>query len=65
MVSMTQRPRFSLRLRQRVLRCYEVGLYAVLLGMALAVVLPSVATGADDDTPYCGNAQSSAAVITR
>jgi hypothetical protein len=61
---MTDRPLFSLRLRQRVLRCYEVGLYTVLIAMALAVVLPSVASGSDDDA-YCGNTQSSAAVITR
>jgi hypothetical protein len=62
---MTDRPRFSLRLRQRVLRCYEVGLYAALVGMALAVVLPSVGTWIEDDPAYCGNTQSSAVVITR
>jgi hypothetical protein len=62
---MTDRPRFSLRLRQRVLRCYEVGLYALLIGMAAAVVLPTVVSGSEDDAAYCGNAQSSAVVITR
>jgi hypothetical protein len=62
---MTDRPRFSLRLRQRALRCYELGLYAVLVAMALAVALPAAALDTDDDSPQCGKAQSSAVVMNR
>jgi hypothetical protein len=62
---MTDRPRFSLRLRQRALRCYEIGLYAVLVAMALAVGLPAAALDFEDDAAQCGKAQSSALVMTR
>jgi hypothetical protein len=58
-------PRFSLRLRQRALRCYEVGLYAALVAMAVAVALPSVASGGDEDAAHCGKNQSNTDVITR
>lgn len=62
---MTDRPRFSLRLRNRALRCYEVGLYAVLVAMTVAVGLPAAALDVDTEAAQCGNAQSSALVMNR
>jgi hypothetical protein len=62
---MTDRPRLSLRLRNRALRCYEIGLYAVLVAMAFAVALPAPAVDAGDDGVQCGKAQSSTVVMHR
>jgi hypothetical protein len=62
---MTVRPRISLRLRQRALRCYELGLYAVLVAMAFAVGLPAVAVDLDEEAAQCGKAQSNALVMNR
>jgi hypothetical protein len=53
----------SLRVRQRVLRWYELGLCAALLGMVAAVALPSPASEAAD--VQCGKNQSSTAVMHR
>jgi hypothetical protein len=62
---MTQRPRISLRLRQWALRCYEIGLYTVLLAMAMAVGLPAAPSDGEADAVQCGKAQSSALVMSR
>jgi hypothetical protein len=53
----------SLRVRQRVLRWYELGLCAALLGMVAAVALPSPESEAAD--VQCGKNQSSTAVMHR
>jgi hypothetical protein len=57
--------RFLLRLRRRALHCYELGMLALLLGIALATTLPADAEAFVAAPPQCGNAQSSAAVIVR
>jgi hypothetical protein len=54
--------RLALRLRQRLLRWYEFGLYALLVAMALAVALPAEG---EDEPVHCANARSSARVMTR
>jgi hypothetical protein len=65
--AMTDLDRFFLRLRRAVLRCYEVGLYAMLLVMLAAVTFAaaSAAAEADDEGAQCGNSQSSPAVRNR
>ena len=62
---MTRFARFAARLRQQLLRWYEMALCAALLAMALAVVSPSPAAVAEEEAAQCGNIQSSADVITR
>jgi hypothetical protein len=57
--------RFALRLRQRALRWYELGLCAALLAMVFAVALPSSAPDAEDAPAQCGNIQSSTVVMHR
>ena len=56
------------RLRQCLVRSYEVTLYALLLALGAAVALPApeAEPGAGAGAaPQCGNIQSSALVITR
>lgn len=62
---MTKFSRFAWRVRQRALRWYEIGLYALLLAMALAVALPAASSEAEDVPAQCGNIQSSPTVMTR
>jgi hypothetical protein len=61
--SMSPLSRFTLRLRQRALRWYEIGLCAALLALALAVALPSSASESEDEAVQCGNIQSSTVVM--
>ena len=56
------------RLRRRFLRCWEFGLSVALLAAAALLATNSLAALQDADPApalQCGNAQSSAAVITR
>ncbi len=62
---MADQPRFAGRLRRRFLLGYELALYALLLGMALAVALPAAPAEAGDEPPQCGKTQSSPVVISR
>lgn len=64
---MSDLDRFFLRLRRAVLRCYEAGLYAMLLAMVAAASFAAATTAADadDDAIQCGNIQSSPAVMER
>lgn len=64
---MTDLDRFLLRVRRAVLRCYEAGLYAMLLAMLAAVgfAAASAAAEAQDDSVQCGNIQSNPAVMNR
>jgi hypothetical protein len=62
---MTPLARLALRLRQRALRWYELGLCVALLAMTLAVALPSSAFETDEAATQCGNIQSSAVVMQR
>lgn len=62
---MTTFSRLALRLRRQMLHWYELGLYVLLLAMALAVALPASPLEADEPAIQCGNIQSSAVVITR
>ena len=57
--------RLAIRARQQALRCYEIGLYALLLAMAGAVALPASPAEAEEVPAQCGNIQSSAVVMTR
>jgi len=57
--------RLVVRLRQQALRCYEIGLYALLLAMAAAVAMPVSSAEAEDAPVQCGNIQSSAVVMAR
>ena len=63
---MSAASRFAFRLRQRALRWYEIALCAALLAMALALVSPSSASGAEEEEAVqCGNIQSSTVVMQR
>jgi hypothetical protein len=62
---MTPFSRLAWRLRRHLLRCYELGLYVLLLAMMLAVALPALSADTPDESVQCGNIQSSAVVITR
>jgi hypothetical protein len=64
---MTDLDRFLLRLRRAALRCYEAGLYAMLLAMLAAVSFAAASAAADteDESTQCGNIQSSPAVMNR
>lgn len=64
---MTDLDRFLLRVRRAVLRCYEAGLYAMLLAMLAAVgfAAASAAAEAEQEGLQCGNIQSSPAVMDR
>ncbi len=59
--------RFLLRLRQRALRCYELGMLTLLLAIAVVATLP--ATAAQDESGgarvHCGQIQSNTVVIVR
>lgn len=57
--------RFTLRLRRRALRWYELGLCAALLAMVGAVALPAPAEAEHASSVQCGNIQSSTAVMHR
>lgn len=59
---MTPIDRFLLRLRRRLLRGYELLLYALLLALAGGTVL-AAASGAGPDT-HCGSIHSTMGVIT-
>jgi hypothetical protein len=56
--------RFFLRLRQRALRLYELGMLALLVTAAVVATLPG---GAHEDAAaaQCGNIQSSTVVMHR
>jgi hypothetical protein len=67
--AMTAWTRLFLRLRKRALRCYEIGMLALLVAGAVVAGLPATAAapsaaGAAAAT-QCGNTQSNAAVIVR
>lgn len=63
---MTALSRLFLRLRKRALRCYEIGMLALLVGGAVVATLPSAAsTEAAAAGTQCGNIQSNAVVIVR
>ena len=62
---MSRFSRFLLRLRQRALRCYEVGMLALLVGVAVLATVPAAASDDDADATHCGNSQSSATVMVR
>jgi hypothetical protein len=65
---MTPFSRFLLRLRRFLLRCYELGMFALLLAVAGAAFVPSAegrAEAAAAAADYCGKAQSSAIVMSR
>jgi hypothetical protein len=62
---MTPFSRFALRLRRTVLRWYEIGLYALLLAMALSLALPAAPSEAEEAPLQCGNIQSSPMVSIR
>jgi hypothetical protein len=57
--------RLLLRLRRRILQCYDILLYAMLLALAAGALIPASAQDPPQEPAYCGNIQSSAAVITR
>jgi hypothetical protein len=57
--------RLLLRLRRRILQCYDILLYAMLLALAAGALLPASAQDAAQEPAYCGNIQSSAVVIAR
>lgn len=61
---MTDPQRFFLRLRRRALQFYELLLYGALIAMSAAVAMSASGIEADD-AAQCGNAHSSADVITR
>ena len=61
---MTDPQRFLHRLRRRALQFYELLLYGALIAMSAAVAM-SASGGGADDAVQCGNAHSSADVITR
>ena len=61
--------RLFLRLRKRALRCYEIGMLALLVSGAVVATLPPAASteaanGVATAT-QCGNIQSNAVVIVR
>ena len=58
-------PRLLLRLRRRVLQCYDLLLYAMLIALAAGALVPAASQEAGDDPVHCGNSQGSAVVITR
>lgn len=65
---MTALSRLFLRLHKRALRCYEIGMLALLVGGAVVATLPSTASGEAAPAAaatHCGNIQSSAVVIVR
>ena len=53
------------RLRRRLLRCYEAGMFALLLAVALMAVVPASSGEARAAGAQCGKTQSSAMVIVR
>lgn len=59
--------RVLLRLRRHALRCYEIGMLALLVGGAVVATLPSAASTEVTAAPgtQCGNIQSNAVVIVR
>lgn len=58
--------RFVLRLRRRLMRCYELAMLAVLLGLAISAFMPSArAVESTDPVPHCGKAQNSTAAMVR
>jgi hypothetical protein len=59
---MTPMSRFIWALRQRAVRCYELLLYALLLALGVATVMPG---GSQEHEVQCGNIHSSTAVISR
>lgn len=67
--AMTALSRLFLRLRKRALRCYEIGMLALLVSGAVVATLPSAASTEAAPGPgagtQCGNIQSSAVVIVR
>ena len=58
-------PRLLLRLRRRVLQCYDLLLYAMLIGLLAGALVPASSQEARDDPVHCGNIQGSAVIITR
>jgi len=64
---MTALSRTLLRLRRLFLRCYEIAMFALLLGVAVAAAWPATGSGAarQGAAQWCGNIQSSALVMTR
>lgn len=61
---MTPFSRFLTRLRRRVLQCYDLLLYVMLVALALVAVMPASGE-AQDDAVHCGKNQSSTVVITK
>lgn len=59
--------RFALRLRRRLVRCYEALLLAALLALAIAALSPAAAAGGEQSAAeaHCGNNHSSATVSVR
>lgn len=57
--------RLLLRLRRRVLQCYDFLLYLMLIALAAGALVPASSPEARDDPVQCGNIQSSAVVISR
>ena len=64
---MTALSRTLLRLRRLFLRCYEVAMFALLLGIAGAAAWPAAGSGPVRQAAAqgCGNIQSSALVMKR
>ena len=62
---MTDLSRFALRLRRRALRCYELGMFAMLVALALSAGLPASGAPAAPAAAQCGNIQSSTVVMQR
>ncbi len=66
--AMSRLSRLFLRLRKRALRCYEIGMLALLVGGAVVATLPSAAsseTAPGAAGTQCGNIQSSNVVMVR
>ena len=63
---MTDFSRLALRLRRRALRCYEIGMFAMLIALAAAAAMPpSESADALAAAAHCGNIQSSTVVMQR
>jgi hypothetical protein len=64
---MTALSRTLLRLRRLFLRCYEIAMFALLLGVAAAAAWPAAGAGAGRQGAVqgCGNIQSNALVMKR